>query len=245
MGSTNSTPTNTNLNDYLTSLDLDFDNLEKLKMPVLDFKVGGGNKDYERYNVSNLLDEREKTLNGGGLNNTIDFDTSVNDNSLSVNVVNALNNIQAGGSNDDMRDVIDNELKQIMNGGMGCKCDKNGENCKCGNDVLLSETSSMDLSPASMMGGAKKKKKELDTSSTSITSDSSDESDELSSNDASTSSNSSSTTDTSTSMAGGSDSGNSDNNMSIKRGISVFPFESSDADISLSERNMRLLRKHL
>ncbi len=233
----------TNLNDYLTSLDLDFNNFEKLKMPVLDFKVGGGNKDYESYNVSKLLSDRENTLNGGGLNNTTDFDTSVNHNSLSVNVVKALNNIQDAGSNNDMRDVISGELKKIMDGGMGCKCDKNGENCKCGNDISLSATSSMDLSPASMMGGAKKKK--FTTSSTSITSDSSDESDELSSNDASTSSNSSSTTDTSTTMAGGSDSNYSDDNMSIKRGISVFPFESSEGDISLSERNMRLLRKHL
>lgn len=244
MGTTNSTEKKkTNLNDYLTSLDLDFNNFEKQKMPVLDFKVGGGNNSYEKYNVSNLLNERENTLDGGGLDNTTDFDTSVNHNSLSVNVVNALNNIQAGGSNDDMRNVIDNELKQIMNGGMGCKCDKNGENCKCGNDISLSSTSSMDLSPGSMMGGAKKKK--FTTSSTSITSDSSDGSDELSSNDASTSSTSSSTTDTSTTMAGGSESDNSDNNMSIKRGISVFPFESSEADNSLSERNMRLLRKHL
>jgi hypothetical protein len=244
MGSSNSTPKKEiNLNDYLTSLDLDFNNFEKQKMPVLDFKVGGGNNSYEKYNVSNLLNEREETLNGGGLDNTTDFDTSVNHNSLSVNVVNALNNIQAGGSNDDMRNVIDNELKQIMNGGMGCKCDKNGENCKCGNDISLSSTSSMDLSPGSMMGGAKKKK--FTTSSTSITSDSSDGSDELSSNDASTSSTSSSTTDTSTTMAGGSESDNSDNNMSIKRGISVFPFESSEAGDSLSERNMRLLRKHL
>jgi len=243
MGSSNSKTENANLNDYLTSLDLDFNNFEKLKMPVLDFKVGGGNKDCESYNVSKLLRDRENTLNGGGFNNTTDFDTSVNHNSLSVNVVNALNNIQAGGSNDDMRNVIDNELKQIMNGGMGCKCDKNGENCKCGNDISLSSTSSMDLSPASMMGGAKKKK--FTTSSTSITSDSSDGSDELSSNDASTSSTSSSTTDTSTTMAGGSESDNSDNNMSIKRGISVFPFESSEAGDSLSERNMRLLRKHL
>lgn len=244
MGSTNSTEEKkTNLNDYLTSLDLDFNNFEKQKMPVLDFKVGGGNNSYEKYNVSNLLNEREETLNGGGLDNTTDFDTSVNHNSLSVNVVNALNNIQAGGLNDDMRNVIDNELKQIMNGGMGCKCDKNGENCKCGNDISLSSTSSMNLSPGSMMGGAKKKK--FTTSSTSITSDSSDGSDELSSNDASTSSTSSSTTDTSTTMAGGSESDNSDNNMSIKRGISVFPFESSEAGDSLSERNMRLLRKHL
>jgi len=244
MGSRNSTPQKeTNLNDYLTSLDLDFNNFEKLKMPVLDFKVGGGNNSYKKYNVSNLLNEREITLDGGGLNNTTDFDTSVNDNSLSVNVVNALNNIQAGGSNDDMRNVIDNELKQIMNGGMGCKCDKNGENCKCGNDASLSSTSSMNLSPNSMMGGAKKKK--FTTSSTSITSDSSDGSYELSSNDESTSSTSSSTTDTSTTMAGGSESNNSDNNMSIKRGISVFPFESSEAGNSLSERNMRLLRKHL
>jgi hypothetical protein len=46
-------------------------------------------------------------------------------------------------------------------------------------------------------------------------------------------------------MAGGSESDNSDNNMSIKRGISVFPFESSEVGDSLSERNMRLLRKHL
>lgn len=244
MGSSNSTEKKeTNLNDYLTSLDLDFNNFEKQKMPVLDFKVGGGNNSYEKYNVSNLLNEREETLNGGGLDNTTDFDTSVNHNSLSVNVVNALNNIQAGGLNDDMRNVIDNELKQIMNGGMGCKCDKNGENCKCGNDISLSSTSSMNLSPGSMMGGAKKKK--FTTSSTSITSDSSDGSDELSSNDASTSSTSSSTTDTSTTMAGGSESDNSDNNMSIKRGISVFPFESSEAGDSLSERNMRLLRKHL
>jgi hypothetical protein len=244
MGSSNSTEKKeTNLNDYLTSLDLDFNNFEKQKMPVLDFKVGGGNNSYEKYNVSNLLNERENTLNGGGFNNTTDFDTSVNHNSLSVNVVNALNNIQAGGSNDNMRNVINDELKQIMNGGMGCKCDKNGENCKCGNDNSLSSTSSMDLSPGSMMGGAKKKK--FTTSSTSITSDSSDESDELSSNDESTSSTSSSTTDTSTTMAGGSESDNSDNNMSIKRGISVFPFESSEADNSLSERNMRLLRKHL
>lgn len=244
MGSSNSTEKKeTNLNDYLTSLDLDFNNFEKPKMPVLDFKVGGGNKDYESYNVSKLLSDRENTLNGGGFNNTTDFDTSVNHNSLSVNVVNALNNIQVGGSNDDMRNVIDNELKQIMNGGMGCKCDKNGENCKCGNDISLSSTSSMDLSPNSMMGGAKKKK--FTTSSTSITSDSSDESDELSSNDASTSSTSSSTTDTSTTIVGGSESDNSDNNMSIKRGISVFPFESSEAGDSLSERNMRLLRKHL
>jgi hypothetical protein len=244
MGSSNSTPKEEiKLNDYLTSLDLDFNNFEKQKMPVLDFKVGGGNNSYEKYNISNLLNERENTLNGGGLDNTTDFDTSVNHNSLSVNVVNALNNIQAGGSNDDMRNVIDNELKQIMNGGMGCKCDKNGENCKCGNDISLSSTSSMNLSPGSMMGGAKKKK--FTTSSTSITSDSSDGSDELSSNDASTSSTSSSTTDTSTTMAGGSESDNSDNNMSIKRGISVFPFESSEAGDSLSERNMRLLRKHL
>lgn len=244
MGSSNSTEKKeTNLNDYLTSLDLDFNNFEKKKMPVLDFKVGGGNNSYEKYNVSNLLNERENTLNGGGLDNTTDFDTSVNHNSLSVNVVNALNNIQSGGSNDDIRNIIDNELNKIMNGGMGCKCDKNGENCKCGNDISLSETSSMNLSPGSMMGGAKKKK--FTTSSTSITSDSSDGSDELSSNDASTSSTSSSTTDTSTTMAGGSESDNSDNNMSIKRGISVFPFESSEADNSLSERNMRLLRKHL
>jgi len=243
MGGSNSKTENTNLNDYLTSLDLDFNNFEKPKMPVLDFKVGGGNNSYEKYNVSNLLNERENTLNGGGLDNTTDFDTSVNHNSLSVNVVNALNNIQSGGSNDDMRNVINDELKQIMNGGMGCKCDKNGENCKCGNDISLSSTSFMDLSPGSMMGGAKKKK--FTTSSTSITSDSSDESDELSSNDESTSSTSSSTTDTSTTMAGGSESDNSDNNMSIKRGISVFPFESSEADNSLSERNMRLLRKHL
>ena len=244
MGSSNSTEKKeTNLNDYLTSLDLDFNNFEKLKMPVLDFKVGGSNNSYEKYNFSNLLNERENTLNGGGLDNTTDFDTSVNNNSLSVNVVNALNNIQAGGSNDDMRNVIDNELSKIINGGMGCKCDKNGENCKCGNDISLSGTSSMDLSPGSMMGGAKKKK--FTTSSTSITSDSSDGSDELSSNDARTSSTSSSTTDTSTTMAGGSESDNSDNNMSIKRGISVFPFESSEDDISLSERNMRLLRKHL
>ena len=244
MGSSNSTEKKeTNLNDYLTTLDLDFNNFEKQKMPVLDFKVGGGNNSYEKYNVSNLLNKREETLNDGELDNTTDFDTSVNHNSLSVNVVNALNNIQAGGSNEDMRNVIDNELKQIMNGGMGCKCDKNGENCKCGNDISLSSTSSMDLSPGRMMGGAKKKK--FTTSSTSITSDSSDGSDELSSNDASTSSTSSSTPDTSTTMAGGSESDNSDNNMSIKRGISVFPFESSEAGDSLSEKNMRLLRKHL
>lgn len=245
MGSSNSTEKKeTNLNDYLTSLDLDFNNFEKTKMPVLDFKVGGGNNSYEKYNVSNLLNERENTLNGGGLNNTTDFDTSTNHNSLSVNVVNALNNIQAGGSNDDMRNVINDELKQIMNGGMGCKCDKNNKNCKCGNDISLSDTSDdMNLSPDSMMGGAKKKK--FTTSSTSITSDSSDERNELSSNDASSSSTSSSTTDTSTTMAGGSESDNSDNNMSIKRGISVFPFESSEAGDSLSERNMRLLRKHL
>ena len=243
MGSSNSTEKNeNNLNDYLTSLDLDFNNFEKQKMPVLDFKVGGGNNSYEKYNISNLLKERENTLNGGGFNNTTDFDTSTDQNSLSVNVVNALNNIQNGGSNDDMRNVIDNELKQIMNGGMGCKCDKNGENCKCNNDISLSSTSDMHLSPDSMMGGSKKKK--FTTSSTSITINS-DDSDELSSNDDSSSSTSSSTTDTSTTIIGGSESDNSDNNMSIKRGISVFPFESSEAGDSLSERNMRLLRKHL
>jgi hypothetical protein len=213
-------------------------------MPVLDFKVGGGNNSYDKYNISNLLSDRENTLKGGEFNNSTDFDTSTNHNSLSVNVVNALNNIQAGGSNDDMRNVINDELKQIMNGGMGCKCDKNGENCKCSNDVSLSSTSDdMNLSPNSMMGGAKNKK--FTTSSTSITSDSSNDTDELSSNENSSSSTSSSTTDTSTTIIGGSESDNSDNNMSIKRGISVFPFESSEAGDSLSEKNMRLLRKHL
>lgn len=247
MGSSNSTENKeTNLNDYLTSLDLDFNDFKKQKMPVLDFKVGGSDNSYDKYNISNLLKERETTLNGGEFNNSDDFNTSTNNNSLSVNVFNALNNIQSGGdgSNDDMRNIINDELKEIMNGGMGCKCDKNNENCKCGNDISLSSTSDMKLSPDSIMGGSKKKK--ITTSTTSITSDSS----KSSSNDENTSSTSvSSTSDSSTSdsltINGGSESDNRDDNMSIKRGISVFPFESSEAGDSLSERNMRLLRKHL
>lgn len=227
------------INDYLTSLDLN--NVEKEKMPVLNFQLGGNENSYDKYNISKMISNYENTaMEGGDFNKSSDFNTSSDDNKyLSSNVMNTLNNItQKGGDYEETKNIIDGELKEIINGG-GCKCNRNNGKCNC--DNLYSKTSSDDYSPTNLNGG----QIILSSTSTTFSKTTEDiEDEELDENTTTTTSTVSSSK--SSSLIGGSQSDYSSNNVSnINKGISIFPFESSEDGNSLSERNMRLLRKHL